>query len=86
MKKIYLVQYQITENVATFENRMKLLGSWIKYFNNSWLVESELTAEKIYEKLSVDFKEASIIIIEIKKDNYFGRMNTSVWDYLKLRK
>lgn len=85
MKKIYLIQSKVQEN-QTFENRIKSLGSWIKYFDTNWIIESELSSSEIYKKLSIGFENESMFIIELDKSNFFGRMNTKVWDYLQLRK
>lgn len=82
MKKIYLIQYNIADSEA-FENRLKKLGSWVKYFTDNWIVESELSAKEIYKHLSVGYEEKSILVIEVDTNNYYGRMNTKLWDYLK---
>lgn len=85
MKKIYLIQTKISDNQA-FESRVKSLGTWIKYFDNNWMIESTLSAKEIYEKLSVGFENDNMFIIELNKTNYWGRMNSKVWDYIKERK
>lgn len=85
MKRLYLIQSKIIEN-PTFDTRVKSIGSWIKYFDNNWIVETTLSANEIYSKLSVGFENDTIFIIELNKTNYWGRMNTKVWDYLKEKK
>ena len=82
MKKIYLIQSKILAN-EIFDSRIKSIGTWVKYFDNNWIVETHLTATEIYSKLSVGFENEHIFIIELDKKNYWGRMNTKVWDYLK---
>lgn len=85
MKKTYLIQYNIAEE-DNFNLRIKSLGNWTKYFNDNWLVESELSAKEIYEKLSKDFEDKSIFVLEVNITNYWGRMNTKLWDFLKTQK
>lgn len=85
MKKIYLIQTAIKDNEA-FSNRIKSLGTWLKYFSDNWIVESSLSAKEIYERLSSGHENDSIFIIELNSTNYWGRMNSTVWDYLKERK
>ncbi len=85
MKKIYLIQGKISDNQA-FDARVKSIGTWIKYFDNNWMVESTLSAKEIYDKLSIGFENENMFIIELNKTNYWGRMNSKVWDYLKDRK
>lgn len=85
MKKTYLIQTSLKENEA-FNDRIKSLGNWLKYFSNNWIVESSLTAKEIYHKLASGHENESFFIIELKTENYWGRMNTKVWEYLKERK
>jgi hypothetical protein len=82
MNRIYLIQYVIVDD-SVLVNRIKALGNWIQYFNKSWIVKSNLSAQDIYNKLSVDYEQVSFFIIELNTKNYWGRMNTSVWDWLK---
>ena len=49
-------------------------------------VTEELSAQEIYNRLSVGHDKDSIFVIELNVNNYWGRMNTKVWDYLKERK
>jgi hypothetical protein len=85
MKKVYLIQYNNSDS-AIFENKVKALGSWIKYFGDNWLIESSLSSKEIYEKLSVGSQDKSVFIIEVDANNYYGRMNTKLWDYLQPRR
>lgn len=84
MKRTYLIQSAVTDN-EEFNNRIKALGPWLKYFSDNWIVSSELSAEEIYNKLTSDGFEHNILVLEIKTDNYWGRMNTKVWEYFKER-
>jgi hypothetical protein len=83
MKKLYLIQYR--NHSVSIEEKIKSLGSWIKYFSDNWIVESELSSKDIYEKLSFENDKNSLLIIELKGDNFYGRMNPKVWEYLKKR-
>lgn len=85
MKKIYLIQYNASDT-STLEVRIKALGTWVKYFSDNWIVESALSAKEIYEKLKVGYEDKNIFIIQLNTADYYGRMNTSVWDYLKSKK
>jgi hypothetical protein len=85
MKKVYLIQYNISDNLI-FESRVKSLGDWVKYFSDNWLVASELSALEISEKLTEGYENKSILVIELSTSNYYGRMNTKVWEFLKTHK
>lgn len=85
MKKIYIIQYDLSDN-QVFEPRVKSLGDWVKYFSDNWIVSSELSSKEIYEKISEGYENKSIFIMELNPTNYYGRMNTKVWDFLKANK
>ncbi len=85
MKKIYLIQFNSTEN-QILESRIKGLGTWVKYFDDNWLVTSDLSANDIYLKITEGLENQSLIIMEIPAKNYYGRMNTKVWEFLKANK
>lgn len=86
MSKLYLIQYQKgTDNII--ENRIKSLSpNWIKYFEDNFLIESDLGPEEIYNTIVTGTNEISILIIEISNNNYYGRMKTNLWEWLKERK
>ena len=86
MKKQYLIQYKITTDDIVANRIKAITSSWIKYFDNSWLIESTLTPKEIYERISLSSDEFSVIIIEVNKTSYYGRMNTKVWDWLKQKR
>jgi hypothetical protein len=85
MDRIYLIQYNMSED-SVIINRIKALGNWVQYFGKSWIVKSNLTAKDIYEKLCVDYEKESFIIFEINASQYWGRMDTKIWDWLKENK
>ncbi len=83
--KIYLIQYTSSDKLI-FEPRIKQLGDWVKYFDDNYFVTSNLSANEIYKYLTDGFENKSIIIIQVNTSNYYGRMNTKVWDILKKHK
>lgn len=84
MNKLYLIQFrETTKDNSILIDRIKSLGSWVNYFNDNWIVQSNLTAKQIYEQLSIGYAESSFFIIELSKTNSWGRMETKIWDWLK---
>lgn len=84
MKKIYIIQYKIKDDSIILE-RIKSLGTWMEYFPKSLVIESELTAKEIYEKISVDYENEWILIMELNKTNYWGIMPQEAWDWITKR-
>ena len=85
MNRIYLIQYDSKDD-SILKDRIKSLGTWMNYFPKSWIVESNLTAKQIYENISPDYKNDRILIMELKKGNYWGVMPREAWDWITDRK
>jgi hypothetical protein len=83
--KVYLVQFTTTDKVI-FEPRIKNLGEWVKYYDDNYFVTSNLSAAEIYKHLTDGYENKSILVIQVSTTNYYGRMNTKVWDILKKNK
>jgi hypothetical protein len=83
--KVYLVQFT-TADKYIFEPRIKNLGEWVKYYDDNYLVASELNADEIYRHLTDGYVNKSILVIQVSTSNYYGRMNTKVWEILKKNK
>lgn len=83
--KVYLVQFTNPDKII-FEPRIKQLGEWVKYFDDNYFVASQLNAVQVFEYLTDGYENKSLIIIEVSTTNYYGLMNTKVWDILKKNK
>lgn len=86
MKKIILVIYDLSLDSDILRDRIKSLGSNYTFWGNHWFVETSLTTKEVYEKLSTnEFETTSILVVELSKNSnyYYGRMNTSLWDWFK---
>lgn len=85
MKKVYLIQYKTADN-QIFESKIKLFDERVSYFTDNWMVSSELSAKEIYEKITEGNENKSIIVIEISTENFYGRMDPKIWNFLKAHK
>lgn len=83
MKKIYIIIISPELNNEKIIERIKMIGSNYIFWNNHWLVSSTESAKEIYQKLSADdYSLESIFVSELDVQNYFGRMNTTFWEWL----
>lgn len=83
MKKIYIIIVSPELNNDKIRERIKMIGSNYIFWDNHWLVSSSETAKEIYQRLSAEeFNLASIFVSEMNINNYFGRMNTTLWEWL----
>lgn len=88
MKRILLIIYDKSTDSQILCDRIKSLGPNYQFWDNHWFVETQLDAKKAYEQISAnEYEQTSIIVMELSKGqiNYYGRMNTSLWDWLKDR-
>lgn len=88
MKKIILVIYDPSLDSDILRDRIKSLGPNYTFWGNHWFVETSYSTKEVYEKISANgFETNAILVIEMSKDtyNYYGRMNTSLWDWLKTK-
>ena len=89
MKKIILVIYDPSLDSDILRDRIKSLGPSYTFWGNHWFVETTYTTKEVYEKISADeFESNSILVIEMSRgssQSYYGRMNTTLWDWLKNR-
>ena len=82
MNHIYNIQSNIKDD-SIFIEKVKSLGVWLKYFPNGIIVKSELSAQQIYEKISIGYETEWIFISEINKSNYWGVLPKTAWDWIK---
>ena len=68
------------------KDRIKSFGPNYTFWGNHWFIKTTCTTKDVYEKLSSnEFEAAAILVVELSQNalNYYGRMNTSLWDWLK---
>ena len=71
MKKIILIIYDPSIDNDILRDRIKSLGSNYSFWNNHWFVATTYTTKEVYEKISInEFEIASILIIEMSKNNW----------------
>lgn len=85
MKKVFLINYKV-DNDSIVKDRIKSLGPWLNYFPNSWLVESDLSAKQIYEKLSDGYQDERFLIVKIDTKEKWGYLPKSAWEWFSNRK
>jgi hypothetical protein len=83
--KTFLIQYTISDD-SKIKEKIKALGSWMSYFKGFWLVETDKTAEEIYDILSNEIPETRILVLEINIRDYWGWMPKDAWEWIKKRK
>ncbi|NCE72429.1 hypothetical protein [Odoribacter sp. Z80] len=87
MKKVFLVIHELGIINDVLKDRIRSLGRSYVFWNNHWLVETDLTAEEIYHRIACDiFERQAFFIVEItnkSREGYWGIMNRTLWKWLK---
>ena len=87
MRKILVIYDPSIANIEVLHDRIKSLGRSYVFWTNHWLVETNLTAKDVYNKISAnEFEKKSFFVAEISDkvgDGYWGVMDGSLWDWLK---
>lgn len=82
MHKI-LITFDPSFSSDILNDRIRNLGRSFNFYKNQWIVETMLTPKDVYDRLSVGgFENLTIFVIDINSSAYYGRMNTSLWDWM----
>lgn len=86
---IYAVNYDLKKpgrDYSGLYSAIKSSGSWWHYLDSTWLVDTQLSADGIWELLSphVD-RNDSVLVIGVTKD-YSGWLPRDAWDWIKERR
>ncbi len=85
MAHYYNISFTLSlKDNTIIQDRIKQLGDSFNLFPCNWIVYSELTAQQLYDKISSEeFSNESIFIVKLDISSYWGRMNKSLWAWLK---
>ena len=91
MKKIILIIIDPSVDSDILRDRIKSLGPNYTFWGSHWFVKTSHTVKEVYDKITAsDFETMSILVMELpgglkphSHGYYYGRMNTSLWDWLK---
>lgn len=80
---IYLIICDPSINSDVLRDRIKNIGPNYSFWDNHWIVKSSLSAKEIYKRISMGEFETTLMSIFEITNNYYGRMNPSIWDWLR---
>ncbi len=85
---IYAINYDLKQpgqNYNKLHETIKSCGAWWHHLDSTWLVDSDMTAQSIWNKLSRHTdKNDHILIVGISRD-YAGWLPQEAWDWIKSR-
>ena len=86
---IYAINYDLKKPGRNYEELYKAIKScreyWWHYLGSTWLVDTNLSAAQIWERLSphVDTNDR-FLVIGVTQD-YSGWLTQDAWDWIKAR-
>lgn len=82
MNKIYYISYDNQFFNKSIENNIKQMGAWFNFFNNQWLLETNLDPKDIYNRLQNHQNPIRILVIEISIKSAWGWMPNDAWNWI----
>jgi len=83
---IYVIALQIEpkRDITLLIEEIKKSAGWSHHIDNTWMVATEETAKKLYERLAVYLQPTDyILIIELSSNaSYYGFLPNKVWKWI----
>lgn len=87
MSKVYLITYDLNSEGQNYENVIQSIKDsalyWCTYWDSSFLIKSNLTANQIFDKIKpyIDSNDR-LIIIEANPANHQGWLEKDQWAFV----
>lgn len=81
MSNLYYVQVEEQYQKIT-QDKMRGIGDYINIFDSTYLLYTSKNSKEIYQNISID-EESSVFIIQCNIQEYYGRANKKVWEWLR---
>ncbi len=86
---VYAILYKIKKtekNYTPLYERIKSLGEWMHYFDDSWLLvpSNNISTSEVYDQIIpfIDGSDDILLIIRVTND-YRGWLPQKAWDWMK---
>lgn len=87
MNKIYLISFKCSKRDQIIQY-IKSAGVWYKFDENSFLISSNLSFDKLKENLNiyVEPQKDYLLLLETSIQDYTGWQKKNVWDWFTSNK
>jgi len=86
---VFVVSYQLRRfhDPRQIVEVLQKVGEWCHYFDTTWLVQTNLTADDIYNQLALVFnQDERLLILEVKPPAmYQGWLPDEAWSWIRAR-
>ncbi len=87
--RVFIVTYQLRRfhDSRPVVEALQKVGEWCHYFDSAWLIQTNWTADDIYNELASFFtQEERLLILEVKPTSmYQGWLPQEAWDWIRQR-
>jgi hypothetical protein len=87
--RVFVVTYQVRlfHDPRQVVEVLQKLGHWCHYFDKTWLIQTNATADEIYNQLTPLFNEDErLLILEVRPPAmYQGWLPQEAWDWIRQR-
>lgn len=85
---VHLITYDLNRPGKNYEDlykAIKAIGTWWHYLDSTWLVETSLTPQQVWERLApVVDKTDRVLVVKVTSSNS-GWLTQEAWDWLNAR-
>lgn len=85
---VYSISYDLrkpgTNYIGLYE-AIKTIGAWASPMDSYWLVDTDLTAGQIFDRLRVHMDENDLMLVAGITQDYKGFLPNEIWSWLKSR-
>ena len=85
---IYAINYDLKrpgQNYNALYKAIKSCGAWRHDLNSTWLVDTQLTAEGIWNKLEPHIDENDLVLVIGVTSDYQGWLPDDAWEWINSR-
>lgn len=85
---VYMVSYDLNkpgQNYDVLYQKIKdaSTGVWCHPMDSTWLIQSNLTPEGVYNEVKSALDSGDLILIAQITQNYYGVLPKDLWEYIK---
>jgi len=83
---VHLITYDLNkpgQNYDELYEAIKSLGSWWHYLDSTWLVDTNLSTQKIFDRIHPKMDSSDYLLIIAVKADYQGWLPKDAWDWIK---
>lgn len=86
MGKFYQISYDCRsiDKDELIKDRIKQFGDYCNIFPGVWLIYTDISVQDVYQRITNEqFEEIALLVLRVDVTAYWGRMDKSVWDWIK---